>query len=87
MSLLSGKTMKTLISATDANRRFSELLSDAERGVVAEITKRGKIVARLVPAESSDRPSLAERRMKHMELLRKQQVLNLPRISRDQLYD
>jgi prevent-host-death family protein len=79
--------MKTLISATEANRRFSELLSEVERGNIAEITKRGKIVARLVPAEIDDKPSLAERRRAHMEQLRKQPVLNLPPISREELYD
>jgi len=40
------------VGAYEAKTKFSELLSRAERGEEIEITKNGRTVARLVPAES-----------------------------------
>jgi len=41
----------TQISLADAKARLSELVNQAEEGEIIEITRRGKVVARLVPAE------------------------------------
>lgn len=45
------------IKLADAKARFSELIDRAEQGEVVEITRRGKLVARIVPAEQP-RPAL-----------------------------
>jgi len=41
--------MTGFVSATYANRRFSEILGQAVRGETVIITRRGKAVAQLVP--------------------------------------
>lgn len=38
------------VNTREARSRMSELLDEAEHGTVIEITRRGKVVARLVPA-------------------------------------
>ncbi|MBU0677163.1 MAG: type II toxin-antitoxin system prevent-host-death family antitoxin [Verrucomicrobia bacterium] len=47
--------MKTqTIGAFDAKTHLSELLTEVEKGCSFEITRRGKPVARLVPAEETE---------------------------------
>lgn len=41
------------ISASEAKARFSELLGDVERGEVVEVTRHGKSIARIVPADAA----------------------------------
>lgn len=55
------------VNLADAKARFSELVNEVETGQSIEITKRGKVVARLVPAESSRRPIDIERLRRHLE--------------------
>jgi prevent-host-death family protein len=43
--------MTTKVTATEAKARILGLLDDVAHGEVIEITKRGRTVARLVPAE------------------------------------
>lgn len=43
------------VGAYEAKTKFSELLARAERGEEIEITKNGRTVARLVPAEGHRR--------------------------------
>jgi prevent-host-death family protein len=43
--------MTTKLTATEAKARILGLLDDVAQGQVIEITKRGRTVARLVPAE------------------------------------
>ena len=43
-------------SLADAKARLSELVSRAEAGETVEITRRGRSVARLVPAEKKLKP-------------------------------
>lgn len=80
----------TKISATEANRSFSKLLARVRKGQIAEITVRGEVVARMEPVKRRS-PAVEARRRKDweafMERLRNQPVLNLPRVSRDELYD
>jgi prevent-host-death family protein len=60
------------VSLADAKARLSELVTSAEGGETIEITRRGKVVARLVPAETP-RPKL------DVEALRRHQAsLNSP---------
>lgn len=42
------------VSVYDAKARFSELIERAESGRSTVITKRGRVVAKVVPARASD---------------------------------
>ena len=55
------------VSLADAKARFSELIAEVESGQTVEITKRGKVAARLVPAEQVKKPIDVERLRKHLE--------------------
>ncbi|HWU19609.1 MAG TPA: type II toxin-antitoxin system prevent-host-death family antitoxin [Devosia sp.] len=57
------------VSLADAKARLSELVTQAEDGETIEITRRGKVVARLVPANVT-RPKLdIERLRRHQQSL------------------
>jgi prevent-host-death family protein len=43
-------------SIADAKARFSEVVEHAEAGHTIDITKRGKLVARVVPVERQRKP-------------------------------
>jgi prevent-host-death family protein len=78
------------ISATEANRNFSKLLARVRKGECAEITVRGEVVARLEQVTPKQRKSEEERRKSweaFIERLRNQPVLDIPRGTRDELYD
>lgn len=80
----------TRISSTEANRSFSRLLAEVRKGKPVDITVRGEVVARIVPVEKTDPAREAEEQRKweeFMEKLRQQPALNLPRGTRDELYD
>jgi len=62
--------MKT-IPATEAKAKFSAILSDVERGEVVDITRHGKTIARILPAESDERRKRALKAIEGMEALRK----------------
>lgn len=55
-----------IIQATEAKAKFSELLSDVERGEVVEITRHGKVIARVSPPRQDE----AERRRLAVERIR-----------------
>lgn len=74
------------ITSTEANRSFSKLLARAVKGQPTEITIRGKVVARLQPVTDDERRK-EEAFRRHLEYLRRQPVMNLPRVSREELYD
>lgn len=44
------------VNLADAKARLSELVDHAEAGATIEITRRGKLVARLTPAEPPKQP-------------------------------
>jgi prevent-host-death family protein len=46
--------MDRLISATEANQRFSELLREVAGGESFTVTSRGRPVARVLPVEQED---------------------------------
>ncbi len=43
------------VTSTHANRSFSRILADAIKGQTTEITVRGKVVAKIGPAEEAGR--------------------------------
>ena len=57
------------VSLADAKARLSELVTQAEDGETIEITRRGKVVARLVPAESPRPPIDIEALLEHRRRL------------------
>jgi len=74
------------IAAAEANRQFSRILRDVQAGDSFVVTARGRPVARIVPVGEAD----AARRAAHAELMRHlatRPVLNVPRWTRDELYD
>lgn len=46
------------INARQARKRFSELLNQAARGEAVTISRHGRDIARIVPAEPEGRPKL-----------------------------
>lgn len=48
------------VQATEAKARFAELLRIVERGETVAITRHGKVVARVSPAQTGDRESRKE---------------------------
>lgn len=74
------------ITSTEANRKFSRMLADARKGRSTDITMRGKVVAKLVPVSEDEAAREAEWQ-KHLDELRKRPVLNLPRATREEMYE
>lgn len=81
--------MSESISAADANRHFSQILRGVrEDGATYIVTSHGKPVAKIVPIADEGDDAVRERaKQLLLERLRKQPAMNLPRISRDELYD
>jgi prevent-host-death family protein len=81
--------MDETITAGEANRAFSRLLRNVRDGRSYLVTVHGRPVARLVPAEEDDE---RERRIRRTALLvliervRRQQVVDIGRWTRDELY-
>ncbi len=77
--------MKT-VTATEANQHFSRILERVEGGETIAVTKRGRIVATINPT-----PVMREEqriaREKLLMRLRSQPRLDIPRGTRDELYD
>jgi antitoxin (DNA-binding transcriptional repressor) of toxin-antitoxin stability system len=77
--------MNQAVSATDANRRFSELLRTVKKGRSVVVTSHGKPVAKSRP---SPRTIAAEgARSALFARLRRERVVNAGRWTRDELYD
>lgn len=74
------------VSAAEANRNFSRLLDGVRQGGTFVVTSHGKPVAKIEPAEVSNRAERAARRTL-FERLRRQPALNAGRWKRDELYE
>lgn len=78
--------MEKAISASDANRKFSQLLREVREGQSYVVTSHGRPVARIAPVPADSR----RRNAAHTALLnrlRRQPVINIGRWNRDELYD
>ncbi len=78
------------VTSTHANRSFSRILADAIKGQTTEITVRGKVVAKIGPVEEAGRLNDVRRKKRwdlFVEQLKSQPAQNLPRMTRDELYD
>jgi prevent-host-death family protein len=78
--------MDKAVSATDANRRFSELLRTVKKGRSVVVTSHGKPVARITPVVEDERTAQGARSALFARL-RTERVVNAGRWTRDELYD
>ncbi len=78
--------MNQAVSATDANRRFSELLRSVKKGRSVVVTSHGRPVAKISPVTEDDRTADSARSLLFARL-RKERVVNVGRWKRDELYD
>jgi len=79
-------TMEKLISAADANRRFSEVLRDVKDGQSYVVTSHGRAVARIAPIEHG-RKTTGSARTVLLGRLRSERVVDVGRWKRDDLYE
>ena len=79
--------MEETVSAAEANRRFSRILSEVRRGRSYVVTSHGRPVARIVPAQEDQ--SVADAAWEALlSRLRDQPVTVVgERWTRDELYD
>ena len=78
--------MDKAVSATDANRRFSELLRTVRKGQGVVVTSHGKPVARITPVAGDDRVAEGARSALFARLKR-ERVVKSGHWTRDELYD
>jgi prevent-host-death family protein len=78
--------MDKVISAADANRRFSELLQTVKKGQSVIVTSHGKPVARLTPVVAGERAAEAAR-SSLLARLRTERPVHAGRWTRGGLYD
>lgn len=77
--------MDEVVSAAEANRRFSRLLRNVREGRRYVVTAHGRPVARIVPAGPQDRTAEGARTAL-LDRLRAQPVVDIGRWSREDLY-
>jgi prevent-host-death family protein len=78
--------MDKVVSAAEANRRFSQLLRSVRDGDSYVVTAHGRPVARIVPISDSDRVQDAAR-VALLEHLRAQKPVHAGKWTRDELYE
>jgi prevent-host-death family protein len=78
--------MEEVISAADANRRFSLLLRGVRQGRSYVVTSHGKPVARLIPVGKHEDVAVGARTAL-LSRLEKQPVIDTKRWTRDELYE
>jgi prevent-host-death family protein len=82
--------MEKIVSAADANRKFSDLLRGVRKGRSYVVTSHGKPVAKLIPAETDER-NAAVARAALLERLKSQPATKADkarkRWTRDELYE
>ena len=78
--------MQKVVSAADANRKFSQLLREVRKGHSYVVTSHGREVARIVPVEQ-DGPAATPAKAALLKRLRAQKAINIGRWTREELYD
>lgn len=78
--------MEKPVSASHANRQFSQLLRAVRQGDSSIVTSYGKAVARIVPVERKGGLTRAAR-MALFKRLRSERVVKVGHWSRDELYE
>jgi prevent-host-death family protein len=75
-----------IVTATDANRHFSEYLKEASEGEEIRIESRGKLVAELIPIKKADSSRAAARSLL-FERLRRNKPALVAGWTREELYE
>jgi prevent-host-death family protein len=78
--------MEKVVSAADANRRFSRILRAVREGGSYLVTSHGKAVARILPVGRED-DAMRGARAALVKRLRSEAVVNIGRWSRSELYE
>jgi prevent-host-death family protein len=78
--------MDKIVSAAEANRRFSQLLRSVRDGDSYVVTAHGRPVARIVPIRGDDAVRAAAR-VALLEHLRSQKPVNAGRWTREEMYE
>lgn len=78
--------MEEVVSAADANRKFSLILRHVREGHSYVVTSHGRPVARIVPADKRER-LVSGARAALLSRLERQHVVNAGRWTRDELYE
>jgi prevent-host-death family protein len=78
--------MEKVISAAEANRKFSELLQGVRQGRSYVVTSHGKPVAKISPVNQFEKTELSARETL-LARLRRQPVVTAGRWTRDELYE
>jgi prevent-host-death family protein len=81
--------MATTVSAAQANREFSKLMKLVESGEEVVVTSRGRPRMKLVRVDDADEEAAKRQKAfdEFTEWLENRPVLNLPRATRDDMYE
>lgn len=82
--------MDRAVSASEANRNFSEVLRHVEQGDIVAVTRHGRVVAHIVPSDGAqeiERKRRASAMRELLDELAKRPPMNLGKITRDDGYD
>lgn len=77
---------RNVVTAADANRKFSELLRDVRNGRTVTITVHGKSVAKMVPLDEG-MTGIDEARRTLLGRLKRQRAVHAGAWTRESLYD
>jgi prevent-host-death family protein len=83
--------MDISVPASEANRSFSELLRRVQNGESVSVTRHGRPVARIIPAEDDgaieERRQRQERARAYLKRAAKRPAVDIGPWTRDELYD
>jgi prevent-host-death family protein len=83
--------MARTYSAAEANRNFSKILREVAAGERVIVTSRGKPVAEIGPSTENHDTEAGQEKQRDFERfldeLRARPVMNLPRATRDEMYE
>jgi prevent-host-death family protein len=83
--------MQRSVSAREANQQFSRILREVEAGTEILVTRRGRPVARIVPAQQARERQLTQEQEAALERTRRRLEkgwdLGGGKFNRDELYD
>ena len=78
--------MEKAVSATDANRKFSQLLQGVRRGRSYVVTSHGEPIAKISPVDANEKLAVNAREAL-LNRLRRQSLVKADRWTRDELYE
>lgn len=78
--------MGKVVTAADANRKFSQLLQGVRQGRSYVVTSHGHPVARIAPVDEPEKEDIQAREAL-LARLRQQPVTRIGRWTRDELYE